>query len=83
MSSTVRLVMGYKDTSYKRTYELDVEDSLTSDIKQHVLDINSSLVGGTAGGFSSFFVADTGNHLSLIEQAKLINVTEEVIDLGE
>jgi len=83
MSSTIRLVMGYKDTSYNRTYDLDIEDSVVSGAKQKILDINSSLSSGTAGGFSSFFVSNEGNNLSIIEQAKLITVNEEVIDLGE
>ena len=84
MASTVQLKLGYKDTTEKRTYEFDVDEvsSITSAIKEKVIAINSSLAAGTAGGLSTFYVSDNGNHISSIESAKLITITDEILDLG-
>ena len=81
-TNTLRMTMGYVNSSQKRVYDFDIKSESIAGAKAKVIAINDSLSGGTAGGFSSFFVDDAGNHLEKIESLKLYRVTEEVIDLG-
>lgn len=83
MASTVQMKFGYHDTTEKRQYDLEIIGGLsTSTIKNKINAINSSLDAGTAGGLSTFYVSDSGNHLKKIESAKIITITDELIDLG-
>lgn len=81
-TNTLRMTLGYVNSNQKRNYDFDISEEYISGAKAKVIAINDSLSGGTAGGFSSFFVDDAGNNLARIENLKLYRVTEEVIDLG-
>lgn len=83
MSNYIKATFGYHNSDYKRTYEIEIEDEYIAEAKQKVLDINASLTAGTAGGFSSFYVSDTGTPLKQIEKLKLYQVTDEILDLGD
>ena len=80
--NTIRLTFGYEDTEFTRNYELKIDDSLVAGAKQKIKDINNSLLGGTAGGLSSFFVSDSGENFTLITDAQLTSITETKLDLG-
>lgn len=78
----VQLTFSYADTEFTRMYEMEVADSLSTDAKQKILAVNSSLKASTDGGLSEFFVSDAGDNFTLISSAKFIVETTEYIDLG-
>lgn len=81
MANTLRATFSYQGTSFTRQYDLDIADEFIADAKQKVLNINSSLEAGTAGGLSSFFVSDNGENFTKISGLKLITRTETPLDL--
>ena len=81
MSKTFKATFKYADDT-TRIYDLDVDDSLAAGVKQNVINFNTSLIGGTAGGLSSFFVSDSGENLKIISEAKLISTTEIPVSIG-
>lgn len=82
MADTMRVTLAYKNSSQKRTYDLDIEQEFINDAKAKAIAINESLQAGSASSFASFFVDNNGNTLEMIESLKHIKVTEEIIDLG-
>jgi len=79
--NTAKLKFLYKDET-TRNYDLEVDASLTSSIKEKVVAVNQSLTSGTDNGLSSFFVSNAGASLAKISEAQIISVTETVLDLG-
>lgn len=81
-NSTLRTTFAYENTNFTRTYDFDIEtEEAKTAAKQKVLNINSSLEAGTAGGLSSFFVSDNGENFTKISELKLITRTETPLDL--
>lgn len=82
--ATVELTFGYNGSDFKRTVELEANDSITAaDVKSAVNAINASLAGGTDGGLGDFFLADdfdgTNGKFNKIVAAKHKVTTETVI----
>lgn len=81
-NSTLRTTFAYENTNFTRTYDFDIEtEEAKTTAKQKVIDINSSLEAGTAGGLSSFFVSDNGENFVKISNAKIITIEETILDL--
>ena len=74
MSQTIKTKFKYADDS-TRIYAFDCEDSLVAGVKLKILAINESLIGGTDGGLSSFFVSDAGENFVLIDGATIESST--------
>ena len=82
MSQTLKMTFGYGESDFTRQYAHEVADSLALDCKTKIKAINTSLAGGTAGGLSSFFISDDGEHnLTSIVSAQLESQTVTYLDL--
>lgn len=81
MALTLKLTMGYEDTDFTRIYTTTIPNSIAAAVKDNIKDINTSLLGGTAGGMESFFISDDGDYLQAIIAAKLIRTDEETITI--
>lgn len=82
-TNSVTLTFGYEGTTDTRRYKFeDVSTGALSGVVTACKAINASLAGGTAGGLSTFFLDDNGNHFYSIvgAQADITNV--EVINLN-
>lgn len=82
-TNTLRATFAYENTNETRKYDLDISEDAIPNVKEKTLAINASLAAGTAGGMSSFFVSDNGNHMIKISNLELISITETVLDLTE
>lgn len=82
MALTLKLTMGYQDTDFTRIYTATIPESIATSVKDNVKNINSSLLGGTAGGMESFFISDDGDYLKAIIAAKIIEIQEDTIEIA-
>lgn len=78
---TVKTKFLYADAG-TRLYSFDCEDSLAADVKQKIKSINTSLIGGTDGGLSTFFVSDSGANLSIVESATIESILYEPLTIA-
>lgn len=57
--NSATFTFGYTNTDFTRQYKVEnLAASALTGIKSGVLALNASLAAGTAGGISSFFIAD-------------------------
>ena len=61
--ATANLEFGYAGSDFKRTYAIDIADSIAANnrnnfVRSAVQAINASLSAGTSGGLDDFFVAE-------------------------
>lgn len=89
MSSSIIFTCNYKQSDFKRTYELTDIDSVSAaveTIRDKVNQINESLESGTATDLENLFVANDYNAsqnkgtLARIDNVKLKTVTETYIE---
>lgn len=89
MANSAKIKLAYTGTDFTREYNFDnLTDEQCTGLKAKVQALNASLVGGTAGGLSSFFISDdfdatngVGYFASIKSaQYQMANVTE--IDLS-
>lgn len=82
-TTTVTLTLGYEDTDFTRKYKFtDVSNAALSGIADKCKAINASLLGGTAGGLSHFFVSDDGDYFNSIVAAQSDQASIDVINLN-
>ena len=82
MARTVKIDFGYEDETTRR-YAFEVDDSITdTTVKNKIVGIKASLLSGTAGGMSSFFVSDDGENLIDITGAQVESTTTTVLDIS-
>ena len=84
MSKTLKMTFGFgEEQDSTRNYTFTVADSLAAACKDKIKGINTSLAGGTAGGLSSFFLADNGTDaFTKITYAELNSTVTEVLDIS-
>lgn len=84
VNNSVTLTFGYADTDFTRKYTFGGISATALDaIKTNVLAVNASLSAGTAGGLSSFFLSDAGEHFNGIVAAQYETTEETIIPLNE
>lgn len=92
VENTVEMQLGYKGTDFKRIYSVGgVSSSDLSTVEAKARAVNASLVGGTAGGLSNFFISDdyysdseeTIGQMKSIEKVKIKSVDTVYIFGGE
>lgn len=82
-TNSVTLTFGYDNSSQTRRYKFeDVSTGALSSVDVLCKAINASLAAGTAGGLSTFFLDDDGNHFTSIVGAQADITTVEVINLN-
>lgn len=83
-SRQVKFIFGYENTDFARSIVFsDVPASVTAaSIKSKTKELNISLLGGTAGGLSTFFLSDAGDHFTGITDAIIIADEETAIDIS-
>lgn len=81
--TSVTLTFGYADTDFTRKYKFDdVSNAALSGIATKCKAINASLLSGTAGGLSTFFVSDGGDCFNSIIAAQSDCASIDVINLN-
>ena len=86
MVNSITLTLGFEDTDFTRQIKLDnLADAniVANDVRTKVKAINASLAGGTAGGLSTFFLSDDGDHFTEIIAAQIDNYEAEYLDLSD
>lgn len=59
IKNSVKITLGYNGTDFQRNMKFDdVANSALSGVKTKCKAVNASLAAGTAGGLSTFFLAD-------------------------
>lgn len=82
--TSVTLTFGYENTDATRRYKFeDVSNAALSGIADKCKAINASLAGGTAGGLSTFFLSEEGDHFVSIVGAQSDVGEITVINLNE
>ena len=83
-TNSVTLTFGYENSDATRRYKFDdVSSSVLSGIVTQCKAINGSLSAGTAGGLSTFFLDDDGNHFASIIAAQSDETEVTIINLNE
>lgn len=79
--TSVTLTFGFKDETTRKYKFDDVANAALSGIATKCKAINASLLGGTAGGLSTFFLSDDGENFTSILAAQSDNVDITDINL--
>lgn len=80
--TSVTLTFGFEDATTRKYKFDDVANAALSGIATKCKAINASLVGGTAGGLSTFFLSDDGENFTSILAAQSDNVDITDINLN-
>ena len=86
MANSITLTLGYEDSDFTRKMKLDNladENIVANDVRTKAKAVNASLAGGTAGGLSTFFLGDNGEHFTGITAAQIDSVEEQYLDLSD
>ena len=86
MAKSITLTLGYEDSDFTRQMKLDNvsdTDAVANTVRAKIQAVNASLSGGTAGGLSTVFLGDSGEHFTEITAAQIDDIETSYLDLSD